>query len=294
MKRVIALGFFDGVHVGHGALLNKTKERAAEISARPTVMSFDVHPDTLVFHVEVPLLSDPAGRREIIRRCFDIEEVVFIHFSRSVMEMPWKEFADTVIAEMDAAWLVCGYDFTFGRRGEGTAEKLKAYCEERGIGCDIISAVTVDGSTVSSTLIRELVAAGKMEKAAALLGHPHCINGVVRSGYHIGQKDESSIIHMLLPTGVIAPRFGVYATKVVLEDGIEHYAVTNVGVRPTFGEGNPVTVESHLLDGEDNLFEVPARVDFYAFLRDETKFESEAELDAQIQKDINRTKEYFA
>ena len=90
IKRAIALGFFDGVHIGHGALLNKTKERAEEIGGMPSVLSFDVHPDNLVFGVNVPLINSAAGRREIIRRCYGIENVVFIHFSKHVMQMPWQ------------------------------------------------------------------------------------------------------------------------------------------------------------------------------------------------------------
>ena len=121
-KRAIALGFFDGVHIGHAALLNKTKQRAAEIGAMPSVLSFDVHPDTLVFGKEVPLINSAIGREEIIRRCFGIDNVVFIHFNRHVMRMPWQDFAASVIDELQAAWVVVGHDFSFGYRGEGTPE----------------------------------------------------------------------------------------------------------------------------------------------------------------------------
>ena len=93
-KRAIALGFFDGVHIGHGSLLEKTKQRAVEIGAMPSVLSFDVHPDNLVFNTEVPLINSPLGREEIIRRCYGIDNVVFIHFNKHVMCMPWQEFID--------------------------------------------------------------------------------------------------------------------------------------------------------------------------------------------------------
>ena len=134
IKRAIALGFFDGVHIGHGALLNKTRERAAQINGIPSVLSFDVHPDTLVFGKEVPLINSALSREEIIRRCYGIENVVFIHFNQYTMRMPWQQFADSLIEELSAAWIVVGHDFCFGYRGEGTAEKLKAYCAERGVG----------------------------------------------------------------------------------------------------------------------------------------------------------------
>ena len=99
-KRVIALGFFDGVHIGHGELLKRTKQRAAEQNAMPSVLSFDVHPDTLVFGKEVPLINSAIGREEIIRRCYGIENVVFIHFNRRVMQMDWRDFLEDLIRDL--------------------------------------------------------------------------------------------------------------------------------------------------------------------------------------------------
>ena len=182
-KRVIALGFFDGIHIGHAALMRRTVARAEEMGAIPTVMSFDVHPDTLVRGTEVPLINSAHGREELIRRLFGIESVVFIHFDRAVMQMPWQTFIQTLVDEMDAAAFVVGHDFCFGWRGEGTAEKLSAYCVERGLGCDVIPAVTLDGRVVSSTYIRELLENGEVERANAFLGHPHTLSDTVHYGY---------------------------------------------------------------------------------------------------------------
>ena len=132
-KRAIALGFFDGVHLGHAALLRRTKERAAEEGLLPSVLSFDVHPDNLVRGGEVPLINSAIGREELIRRLFGIDNVVFIHFNQRVMHMPWQEFADSVMDELRAARIVVGHDFRFGWRGEGTAERLRDYCAEEGL-----------------------------------------------------------------------------------------------------------------------------------------------------------------
>ena len=110
-KRVIALGFFDGIHIGHAALMRRTVARAGEMGAIPTVMSFDVHPDTLVRGTEVPLINSAHGREELIRRLFGIESVVFIHFDRTVMQMPWQTFIQTLVDEMDAAAFVVGHGF---------------------------------------------------------------------------------------------------------------------------------------------------------------------------------------
>lgn len=294
VKRAIALGFFDGVHIGHGALLNKTKQRASEIGGIPSVLSFDIHPDNLVFNTVVPLINSSLGREEIIRRCYGIDNVVFIHFNRHMMCMPWKEFADSIISELSVGWIVVGHDFCFGYKGEGTAEKLRDYCADKGIGVDIIQPVTLDGRIVSSTYIRTLVAEGKMEEAAQYLGHPHTLSDTVHSGYHLGTKMGTPTINMHFPEGVIVPRHGVYATKVYLEDGSSHVAVTNVGVRPTVSDENRVNVESHLLNYSGNLYGRQARVEFYKFLRPEQKFTDFKELSAQIRDDAENARNYFA
>ena len=292
-ERAIALGFFDGVHIGHGALLNKTKERARELGVTPSVLSFDVHPDKLVFGKDVPLINSAPSREEIIRRCYGIRDVVFIHFNQHTMQMSWQEFADTIIRELGLRWIVVGHDFCFGYRGEGTAEKLKAYCEERGLGCDIIQAVRLDGRIVSSTYIRTLIAAGDMEEAARYLGHPHTLQDTVHSGYHLGTKLGAPTINMQFPEGVIVPRHGVYAAKVFLEDGSEHIAVANVGVRPTVSQDERVNVETHLLEFSGNLYGRQARVEFYKFLRPEQKFEDYEALSRQIHLDAEQAGAYF-
>ena len=292
-KRAMALGFFDGVHIGHAALMNKTKQRASEIGAMPSVLTFDVHPDTLVFNKEVALINSAVGRESIIRRQFGIDNVVFIHFNQKVMHMDWRDFIDELVKELNIAWLVVGHDFCFGYKGMGTAERLKEYCKENGIGCDIIEPVCKDGVVVSSTLIRELILNGEIEKANEYLGHPHMLADTVRSGYHLGTRMGTPTINMKIPEGVLVPRHGVYAAKVILEDGSEHISVTNVGVRPTVSDAGSVSVESHILDFSGNLYDRQARVEFYSFLREERKFADTNELAEQIVRDAENARNYF-
>ena len=293
-KRVIALGFFDGVHIGHGELLKRTKQRAAERKAMPSVLSFDIHPDTLVFGKEVPLINSAIGREEIIRRCYGIENVVFIHFNRRVMQMDWRDFLEDLIRDLEICHIVVGHDFCFGYRGQGTASRLREYCAEHGLGCDVIPPVMLDGQIVSSTHIRELIAAGEIEEANRWLGHPHTLADTVHSGYHLGRRLGTPTINMFFPHGVVVPRHGVYATKVYLENGESYIAVTNVGVRPTVSQDDRVSVESHLLDYSGNLYGRQARVEFYAFLREEIKFSDYAALSEQIHKDAETARAYFA
>ena len=292
-KRAIALGFFDGVHAGHGELLKMTKRRAEEIGATPSVLSFDVHPDTLVFHKEVPLINSAIGREELIRRCYGIDNVVFLHFNQRMMRMPWEKFIASLIAELGVAWIVVGHDFCFGYKGEGTAARLSEYCAAHGVGCDVIPPLMIDGRIVSSTYIRELITAGDIETANRFLAHPHTLTDTVRSGYHLGTDLGAPTINMSFPDGVLVPRHGVYATKVFLEDGSRYIAVTNVGVRPTVSNGSRVSVESHLLDYSGNLYGRQARVEFYDFIRGEIKFASFEELSEQIRRDADSAREYF-
>lgn len=292
-KRAIALGFFDGVHTGHGELLKMTRRRADEIGATASVLSFDVHPDTLVFHRDVPLINSAIGREELIRRCYGIDNVVFLHFNQYMMRMPWQQFISSLIDELSIAWVIVGHDFCFGYKGEGTAERLKEYCAARGIGCDIIPALKIDGHIVSSTYIRELIAAGDIETANRFLGHPHTLSDTVHSGYHLGTNLGAPTINMYFPDGVLVPKHGVYATNVILEDNSRYIAVTNVGVRPTVTDSNRVSVESHLLDYSGNLYGRQARVEFYSFLRGEVKFASYEQLSDQIHRDAAAAKAYF-
>ncbi len=291
--RVVAVGFFDGVHIGHAALLNKAKQKALETGTTPAVLSFDTHPDDLVFHQAVRLIGDSENREDLIKRYFGIEEVFFLRFDRDLMNMPWDQFITFSSTKFNIRCYVVGYDFTFGRNGEGTAEKLKCYCQQHGLGCEIIDPVRLDGSIVSSTMIRSLIEQGDIQKANRFLGHPYCLSGTVRNGFHIGRQMHAPTINMSLPAGVVIPRYGVYATKVVLQNGDEYMAATNIGVRPTFSTDERVSVESFLLHFHDNLYGKNVRVDFHGFIRQEKKFEDISSLSAQIQKDINEAETFL-
>ena len=292
-RRIISLGFFDGVHRGHGALLNRTKEKALEIGAAPSVLSFDVHPDTLVFNSDVKLINSADDRRDLIKRIYGIEDVVFVHFDRCMMQMPWKDFIDSIISELNVCGIVVGHDFRCGYKGEGKSELIRDYCQTLNVSCDIIPALCVEGRVISSTWIRELIQNGDMETAERLLGHPHVLSDTVRSGYQLGRRIGTPTINMFFPDGVLLPKFGVYATKVFMEGGECYNAVTNIGIRPTVHNGDKVSVESYLLDFSGDLYGKKARVEFLQFLRPEIKFESTEELARQIRLDTENTKEFF-
>ena len=287
---VLALGFFDGVHRGHGALLERTVERAAELGSRPAVMTFDTHPDTLVLGTTVPLINSAPDRARLIRDKYGIDMVEFFRFTEETMRMPWRVFLDSLRAELHAVHFVVGYDFRFGWKGEGNAELLRAYCEENRIGCDVIGQVTLDGVVVSSTYIRQLLTDGDMARAEHFMGHPHLLTDVVHQGHRLGRRLGAPTVNMQFAPGVLIPRRGVYATRVRLEDG-EFPAVTNIGVRPTVSDDDSVTVETHILDYDGNLYGRCVSLDFFDYLRPERRFASVRELSEQIAADARRSRE---
>ena len=291
-KRVVALGFFDGVHLGHQALMKKAREQAARLGVKPAVITFDAHPDVFVHGVEVPLLESMDGRMELIRRVGGIDEVIVLHFDRQFMQTPWLDFVRSVIDDIGAVHLVMGRDFSCGWRGQGTAERIADWCRENGIGCDIVDQVELDGIVVSSTYIRKLVMEGAMEEAARYLGHPYSIEDTVVHGFQRGRRMGIPTINFTLPEGMIVPRYGVYATRAWLPEGACP-SVTNVGVRPTFDGDGHITVETNLLDYSGELYGAQVRLEFLAFLRDEERFPSQEALAAQIQRDIDSTRMYF-
>ena len=191
-QRVIALGFFDGVHLGHGALLQAVKEKADRLGAVPTAFTFDKSPTAVITGQAVPLLSTVEDRILLMRQCYGMREVVVAPFD-AMQRMDWEEFIVRYLVEtLGVVHVVAGHDFHFGYMGKGSPERLKAKCTELGVGCDIIQKVERDSITVSSTYIRTLVAQGEMERAVQFLGHPHILTQQVGHGKGIGRSSLGS------------------------------------------------------------------------------------------------------
>ena len=293
-RRVIALGFFDGVHLGHGALLRRVAQRAKELDALPCAFTFDRSPAAALTGRAVPLLTGVDDRTQLMRELYGIREVVVAPFE-VMRQMDWQDFVEQYLQkELGAVHVVAGHDFHFGYRGEGSPQRLADKCARLGLGCDVIPKVELDGVTISSTHIRTLVEAGELEQAARFLGHPHILSGAVVHGNEIGRTLGSPTANLPVPQGVIAPGFGVYATRVVLPDGARP-AVTNVGVRPTVSsQGRAVIVEPWILDYHGDLYGQNIRVEFHTRLRPEMKFPDLQALRRAILDNAAQTRAYFA
>ena len=314
-KRVIALGFFDGIHIGHAALMRRVLEIGKKAKLVPSVITFDTQPQNLVADKNIPMINSPEDRAGLLRRLFGIDDIIFLHFDKATASMPWDKFIDHLVNEFGARHLVAGNDFKFGHNGTGNSKLLEQKCFGSGLGCDVIPDVLYDGIISSSTYIRQLLAEGDIERANAFLGHPHVLTDVVHYGYKLGRTLGTPTINMRFSTGVLVPAFGVYATKVYLDDdaakavsapvasvqtGVAaqtvadgHTGVTNVGIRPTVDDSGLVTAETHILNFQRNLYGRQVRVEFYKRLRTEIKFSDVSGLKAQVSKDCEAVSEYF-
>ena len=292
-KRVIALGFFDGVHRGHGALLRAVNAAADRLEARPCAFTFDRSPTTAITGQPVPLLSSVEDRIWLMRRYYGIKEVIVAPFD-GMQKMDWQDFiTQYLVQELGVVHIVAGHDFHFGYMGKGNPERLKAKCAELGLGCDIIGRVEQDGITISSTYIRTLIAQGEMERANQFLGHPHTLTDTVAHGKKLGSTLGFPTVNLHFQPGVLVPAHGVYATRVYFENGESRPAVTNIGVRPTVDDGDRVTVEGYILDFHGDLYGQTIRMEFYKRLRGERKFDSLEALKAEVMHNAQQTRDYF-
>ena len=285
-KRVFALGFFDGVHLGHQALLAACVELAKKMDGETAAITFERHPQSLYSDQTPPLLGALQDRSRLLMQ-YGMEHIYAFPVTKEVMSTPWRAFLDELV-ECGGAGFVCGDDFRFGAGGLGNAEKLADFCRKRGIPYAVVPQQEVDGVRVSSTYIRQLLENGEMEQVNRFLGHPHILSGQVVAGRGLGHTIGIPTANILIPEGVAVPRLGVYAGSTVVE-GKEYLTVTNIGSRPTVG-GHQVRAESWLLDFEGDLYGKSITLAFWKFLRPERKFDSLEELKAQILLDAEQVK----
>ena len=293
-KRVIALGFFDGVHLGHGELLRAVRTAADKLEAAPCAFTFDRSPTAVITGQMVPLLSSVEDRIWLMRRYYGIQEVIVASFD-AMQRMDWQDFiTDYLVRELNVVHVVAGHDFHFGYMGKGNPQRLREKCAQLGLGCDIIGRVEQDGITISSTYIRTLIAQGEITRANEFLGHPHILTNQVTHGKKIGSSTLGfPTVNLSIPSGIIVPAKGVYATRVWF-DGQCRCAVTNIGVRPTVEDNDGrVTVEGFILDFDGDLYGHQLRMEFHKYLRGERKFESMAALSQEIGRNAQQTREYF-
>lgn len=287
----VTIGNFDGVHLGHQQILRHLVERAESSNWMSAVLTFFPHPARVLRPEHAPPLLARLDQRIAAFEAAKIDAVLVLRFDRDLAQVSAEDFVQRYLVEtMRAKAVMVGGNFRFGHRQAGNVELLRGLGKRWDFQVDVVPPVTIDGIVVSSTAVREAVRDGRMDDARKLLGRPYALSGEIRPGTGQGRKLVVPTLNLATQQELL-PKMGVYATEVVL-DGNVYRAATNVGVRPTF-DGARTTVESHLLDFNNNRTSGPMEVRFYSRLRDEKKFSGPDALREQVLKDIEQARDYF-
>jgi len=290
---VLALGNFDGLHRGHLKIIERVRRGAAEHGGTPMAMTFDPHPSRIVRPDKAPaLLMTKAQRIEALERA-GIAAVAVVRFTHELSQWDPETFVRTVLVDwlrVSEVWV--GANFLFGHDRAGNFSTLRSLGQRYGFRADKIDAVRYKEFVVSSTRVRRLVAEGRMDEAGALLGHQFYVDGRVVAGKHRGRELGFPTANLETENELLPPN-GVYATMTTI-DGIVHPSITNVGVRPTFGDTTKTMIEAYVLGFHGDLYGRQVRLGFVQRLRDERKFEDVDALRAQIEADLRRAERLFA
>ena len=284
-RTVVTIGNFDGVHLGHRAILGRVQQRARELEAQAVAVTFDPHPlKVLRPGMHLPLLTTPAQKLKLLNAS-GLEAVVVLPFTREFAALPARDFVMQYFCErLKVREVVVGHDYCFGRNREGNIDLLRELGRTHGFTVQVVWAVEVDGAVVSSSLIRAMLKLGRVAEAANLLGRSYGVVGRVIQGKGRGAKLLGVPTANLRPENELLPATGIYAVRV--RRGAETWlGAANIGTCPTFENGE-FSLEVHLLDFAGDLYGDTLEVEFAARLREERKFPSLEALTAQIHADI--------
>jgi riboflavin kinase/FMN adenylyltransferase len=289
------IGNYDGVHRGQRAAIDRIVARAAELSVPSMVITFDPHPMAVLRPEQAPVpLTTPQQKEKLLAEA-GVDVVLILRFTPELARVPARQFVrDFLHGRLGLQEIYVGEGFTFGHRREGDLALLAATGEELGFQAYGIEEVAWGGERISSTRIRRAVGEGKLADAAAMLGRPYSITGVIVRGDRMGQKLGWPTINVT-PDNKLLPADGVYAGRVFFPSYPASFdCVTNVGTRPTVYENYQRVVESHVLDFKQNVYGERVEVSFHKRLREERIFPTVMDLSAQIARDVEATREYFS
>jgi len=290
-RTAVTIGNFDGVHLGHQQILQKLRDRARLENLTSAVLTFHPHPARLLRPSAAPALLETLAQRLAAIAAFGIDAVFVTRFDAALANLSPQEFVRQYLVDtMRAQAVLIGANFRFGHRQAGDAKLLSDLGRRHGFEVEIVPPITVDGVVVSSTAIREALGEGQVEQARRMLGRPFTLAGEIKPGTGRGRKLVVPTLNLATEQELL-PKSGVYATEAVVE-GNTYRAATNIGVRPTF-DGGHTTIESHLLDFDQNLTRGKLQLGFWARLRDERRFSGPAELREQVIRDIETAAKYF-
>ena len=282
----LAIGFFDGVHLGHQQIIRQTITDARQHEALALIVTFDRHPNTVVAPQHAPKLIYPLSKKLQVVDSLGVDVCLLIHFDKAFSQRPAEEFVSWLVGVERRVRSICvGANFVFGRKRGGNVQLLRNLGGELGFVVHGLAAVALDGKAVSSTRIREAIAAGDLDSTSQMLGRAYTLTGKVVAGDKLGRQIGFPTANLDV-SGLTLPPTGVYAAQ-ARSNGVLHRAVVNIGSRPTLRDSNhAVRVEAHLIDFTGDLYDKELELVFVEKLRDEKKFPSLAELRDQIGRDI--------
>jgi riboflavin kinase/FMN adenylyltransferase len=286
-ETLLTIGVFDGVHAGHRYLLEKLQQRAAEKKLLSGVVTFNPHPQSVLHpHKQLLWLSSLEDRTRAFQE-LGVKVIAVLTFTPKVAQLSAREFMSLVKKQLRMSGIMVGPDFTLGRDREGNINLLRALGREMKFSVEVIPPFTINGEVVSSTLIRRALAQGDMRKVERLMGRYFYLGGEVITSDKRGRVLGFPTANLSIKPQQALPGNGIYAT-IAHVDGKQFPSATNIGIRPTFGEGEK-TVETHLLNYKGDLYGKDMRLEFVQKLRDEQCFPSSEELKVQIEKDVRET-----
>lgn len=285
----VTVGFFDGVHRGHQAVLGRTVQVAADRGLVPVAITFDRHPREILTPADVPLLLTTLERKADLIAALGFEVLVVLEFTKEFSRWSPEEFVMRILVDgLRAAHACVGSNFTFGHKAAGNLATLAELGRSHGFSVEGVDLVQLNGRPVSSSSIRAALGRGRLEWPAEALGRRYVVDGAVTPGAGRGAGLGFPTANLKVPARVLLPGEGVYAGKAHVGDD-SHVAAINVGTNPTFG-GEPLHLEAFLLDFEGDLQDSAMAIEFWTRLRDEVRFESADELARQISQDVERTR----
>lgn len=285
---VMALGNFDGVHIGHKQIIRVAEELARQKDVALSLMTFSPHPKQVLGRDSKyeRLLTPLSAKIDLFAR-LQVDILYIVTFDRAFAAMLPEQFVQHYVKALAACDVVVGFDFSFGRGGKANTEALQRLASAHGIGTHVVPPVQWQGDKVSSSFIRELLQKGNVQTAAQLLGRPYQLTGRVIHGDQRGRTLGFPTANLELTEDFVLPRYGVYLVHVWLEGENRPYAgLMNIGVRPTVSGEKILSLEVHVLDVSRDLYGQSLKIEFLDFLREEKKFPSVQELQKQMQQDL--------
>ena len=287
----VALGNFDGVHVGHRQLIESAVEKAREKGLASAVFTFSNHPKSLIPGAKPVKNIVYREEKEALIEALGVDYYFNFAFTKEIMTMPPEAFVKTFLHDMmNAKEVFCGFNYHFGYKGEGDTKMLRILGAKYGFHVNEVKAVSIDGDVVSSTLIRNMIMAGEMEECSKYLGRNYDIGGEVVVGNRLGRTIGFPTSNIMIDESMVTPPNGVYITYCIY-NGTKYPSITNVGIKPTIGSFKK-NMETHIFNFDKELYGKQIKVEFIKKTRDEVKFRNIEELSAQIAKDCNEAKTY--